>query len=154
MGGPKRTDADGNRVLTRQEAEIADLHVAGLSTTEIGKRKRIGLTRTAVWKTLKRPHVAAYVQSCMDELTRQLGVLRLQGAQVGYHALHRLAQDETAPPAAQVSAARALYEAGLPKRLEVGGVDGAPMQTETRIVIVSGSAAEAELDRLADEEDG
>ena len=43
---------------------------------------------------------------------------------------------------------------GRTTRTEVSGRDGAPVQAETRIVIVSGSAAEVELDRLADEEDG
>lgn len=57
---------------------------------------------------LRRPHMAAALRA---EVTRQLAT---DGARIGYHTLRRIAQDQKAPAAAQVAAAKTLLQgAGL-----------------------------------------
>ncbi len=138
--------------LNAEELAVVEDRLAGKELRVIGAAR--GKSLQAIWRMLQREHVAAFMARHEADVVSSMRTRLRRGADAGWATLMRVARGgEGIEVRDQVSAAKALLAAGIPKQVEISGQNGAPVQTETRIVIVSGSAAEAELDRLADEEE-
>lgn len=95
------------RVLSEEDRRFVLAYVEGGNAEAA---KTVAGYRTAVQGSdlLRRPHIAAALRW---EVARQMAT---DGASVGFRSLKRIAQDQKAPAAAQVAAAKALLQgAGL-----------------------------------------
>ena len=136
--------------LDERELTVADGRLAGENLSQIALRFDPPMSKSGVWRVLERPHVAAFIRVLTDDAAGAIRQSIAAAAPAGVATLVEVARDKKAPPAARVSAARALVELGVPRepvRLIHTGDPAEPVHVQHAGQVLQGLSDE-DLDRL------
>jgi hypothetical protein len=100
-------------LLTEREMRIAEGRFRGQSLRSIAKE--LDTNYNSVRDISMKPHVAAFIRHLTEEAAASIRQSIIAACPAGVATLVEVARDRKAPPAARVSAARALVELGVPR---------------------------------------
>lgn len=100
-------------LLTEHEMRIAEGRFRGQSLRHIARE--LDTNYNSVRDVSMKPHVAAFIRHLTEEAAASIRQSIVAACPAGVATLVEVARDRKAPPAARVSAARALVELGVPR---------------------------------------
>lgn len=136
-------DAFKDHPLTKEQLAVANCMLDSMTTREIAAK--LGIATGTAFNWTKDPAVIAYVQAVRAETAEQAADLRVRGALIGLRTLIEVATDRKHAPSPRVAAAGKLVDVCLPRRHELSGPGGAPMQTMAIDALALQGLSEEEL---------
>lgn len=119
------TACDPRESLTAQEMFVIEHALAGKEMGEISTLT--GISRSTVWRILKRPHVDAFIAESIRDTTAAVRRRLARHACKAVDALYDIGMDETQPGQVRVSALARVATLAVPARQEVTGAGGGPI---------------------------
>lgn len=120
-------DAFKDHALDKNQLATANCMLDSMTTREIAAK--LGVSTGTAFNWTKDPEVVAYVQAVRAETAEQAADLRVRGALIGLRTLIDVATNRKNAPSPRVAAAGKLVDVCMPRRHEVSGPNGAPVQT-------------------------
>jgi hypothetical protein len=135
-------------LLTEHELAVAEGRFRGMSLRALAKE--LNTNYNSIRITAMKPAVAAYIRMFTEDAAAAIRQSIVAACPAGVATLVEVARDKKAPPAARVSAARALVELGVPRepvRLVHTGDPTEPIHVQHAGQVVQG-LSDGDLDAM------
>lgn len=93
--------------------------------------REFGIPHSTAWRIAKLPKVQAYVEDVQAEAQRAVRRQAVSMAREALNELRAIGTDKDQPAPARVSALRAVLDIATPKRTELTGAGGGPLEVST-----------------------